>query len=359
MAHERVIATRGLSRRFGDVTAVDALDLTVDRGEIVGLLGHNGAGKTTTVRLLNGVLAPSAGSVRVLGLDPTTDGVALRRRCGVSTETPSVDERLTGRQGLTFFAEVYGVAPARVAARVDELLAAFDLSAAADLRVGTYSKGMRQRLTLARALLHEPDLLCLDEPSAGLDPVAAREVDDRIARLREAGTTVLLCTHNLAQAQALCDRVVVLERGRVVASGAPSALAAELGAGLAVRALLGVAEGHDVPSLLRGIEGVEGLGVAAGDPLELRFEARDHASIAATVRTLVRAGVEVFAVERQLPSLEDVYFALHRDERRAREPEDAVGGAPESAAAGGEVPASAAAAVGAPASAAAGGEERT
>ena len=359
MKPERVIETRGLTRRFGAVTAVDALDLTVERGEVVGLLGHNGAGKTTTVRLLNGVLAPSAGRAVVLGLDPATDGVALRRRCGVSTETPSVDERLTGRQGLTFFAEVYGVAPARVAARVDELLAAFGLSAAADLRVGTYSKGMRQRLTLARALLHEPELLFLDEPSAGLDPVAAREVDERIARLREAGTTVLLCTHNLAQAQALCDRVVVLERGRVVASGAPSALAADLGAGLAVRALLGVAEGHDVPSLLHGIEGVEGVGVVTGDPLELRFEARDHASIAATVRTLVRAGVEVFAVERQLPSLEDVYFALHRGERRMREPEDAVVGAPEAGAAIGEAPESAAAIVGAPESAAAGREERT
>ena len=324
MAREWVIETRGLTRRFGEVTAVDALDLMVERGEVVGLLGHNGAGKTTTVRLLNGVLAPSAGSALVLGLDPTTDGVALRRRCGVSTETPSVDERLTGRQGLTFFAEVYGVAPARVASRVDELLAAFDLGAAADQRVGTYSKGMRQRLTLARALLHEPELLCLDEPSSGLDPVAAREVDERIAGLREAGTTVLLCTHNLAQAQALCDRVVVLEHGRVVASGAPAALAADLGAGLAVRALLGVVDGRDVGSLLGGTEGVVGVEVMAGDPLELRFDARDHAAIAASVRALVRAGVEVFAVERQLPSLEDVYFALHRGERRTPHAADAA-----------------------------------
>ncbi len=317
MARAVVIETHGLTRRFGEVAAVDALDMSVARGEVVGLLGHNGAGKTTTVRLLNGVLAPSAGRARVLGLDPSRDGVALRRRCGVSTETPSVDERLTGRQGLRFFAEMYDVAPARVESRVAELLAAFELEGAADQRVGTYSKGMRQRLTLARALLHEPELLFLDEPSSGLDPVAARAVDERIAGLREAGTSVLLCTHNLAQAQALCDRVVVLEYGKVVASGAPTALAAELGARLTVRAVVRRDQATVASGALAGVGGVDRVTQHDGETLELHFEAADHDAIAAAVRALVRAGADVYAVERQLPSLEDVYFALHRGERPA------------------------------------------
>ncbi len=317
MAAAQVILTERLTRRFGEATAVDALDMTVERGEVVGLLGHNGAGKTTTVRLLNGVLAPSSGRAQVLGLDPQRDGVALRRRCGVSTETPSVDERLTGRQGLRFFAEVYDVARERVEPRLAELLAAFDLEAAADQRVGTYSKGMRQRLTLARALLHEPELLFLDEPSSGLDPVAARAVDERIAGLRDGGTTVLLCTHNLAQAQALCDRVVVLEHGKVVASGAPTALAAELGARLAVRVALRLDDASAAPGLLADVPGIDQVVTQQAEPLELRFEAADADAIAAAVRALVRAGADVYAVERELPSLEHVYFALHRGERLA------------------------------------------
>ena len=317
MAGVNVIETEGLTRRFGEVAAVDALDMSVARGEVVGLLGHNGAGKTTTVRLLNGVLAPSAGRARVLGLDPSRDGVALRRRCGVSTETPSVDERLTGRQGLRFFAEMYDVAPARVESRLAELLASFDLEGAADQRVSTYSKGMRQRLTLARALLHEPELLFLDEPSSGLDPVAARAVDERIAGLRAGGTSVLLCTHNLAQAQALCDRVVVLEHGKVVASGAPAALAAELGARLTVRAVVRRDDATLASGALTGVPGVDRVTQHDGETLELHFEAADHDAIAAAVRALVRAGADVYAVERQLPSLEDVYFALHRGERPA------------------------------------------
>jgi ABC-2 type transport system ATP-binding protein len=312
-----VIEARGLTRRFGDVTAVEALDLRVERGEVVGLLGHNGAGKTTAVRLLNGVLAPSAGCARVLGLDPMRDGVALRRRSGVSTETPAVDERLTGRQGLRFFAEVFDVPPERVEARIEELLVEFDLAEAADARVATYSKGMRQRLTLARALLHQPELLFLDEPSSGLDPVAARAVDERIARLRAGGTTVLLCTHNLAQAQALCDRVVVLERGRVVASGAPAALAADYGARLSVRALIRPADGVEPARSLACVPGLHGLEVRSGEVFELRFEAAGQSAIAAAVRALVTSGAEVYAVERQLPSLEDVYFAIHRGERPA------------------------------------------
>lgn len=333
-----VVETRGLTRDFGAHRAVDALDLRVERAEVVGLLGHNGAGKTTTVRLLAGVLTPTAGSARVFGLDPVTDGVGVRRRVGVSTETPAVDDRLTGRAGLTTFADLQGVPVARVRARVDELLVAFDLAAAADQKVGTYSRGMRQRLALARALLHDPELLFLDEPTAGLDPVAARSVADRVRSLRAEGRSVVLCTHDLDQAQALCDRVVVLEHGRVVASGAPAALAAELGAGLRVRFSWSAPPGLDPLARLAACDGwseVAAAGRDGGAPpgtspgshgapsvsadaprMSAGGVARDAEAVADAVAALAAAGVRLYAVERDLPTLEDVYFALHGQRAR-------------------------------------------
>jgi len=330
---ESVVVTQGLTREFiaraGTVRAVDGLDLTVARGEVVGLLGHNGAGKTTTVRLLAGVLTPTSGSARVFGLDPSRDGVAVRRRVGVSTETPAVDDRLSGRAGLTAFADLYGVPVARVRERVDALLSSFDLAEAADRKVGTYSRGMRQRLALARALLHDPELLFLDEPTAGLDPVAARAVADRIRGLRSEGRGVVLCTHDLAQAQALCDRVVVLEHGRVVAAGAPAALAADLGAGVRVRLVASAPEGVDVAAQLRELDGWSAVageppaaaGAAVGVPGDdgacvVAGVARDAEAVAEAVATVVHAGVRLYAVERELPDLEDVYFALHGKPRQ-------------------------------------------
>ena len=317
--------THALTRAFGTNRAVDALDLHVEVGEIVGLLGHNGAGKTTTVRLLAGVLTPTSGSARVFGLDPVADGVAVRRRVGVSTETPAVDDRLSGRFGLETYAELQGVAPERVRARVAGLLDAFDLSEAADRRVATYSKGMRQRLALARALLHDPELLFLDEPTAGLDPVAARAVVDRVRVLRGEGRSVVLCTHDLVQAQALCDRVVVLEHGRVVAAGAPAALAADLGAGVRVRVVGAAPAGVDVAARLTAVPGWRdvaadssggtdagaGGGVADPRPFALEGVARDADAVADAVAALVAIGARLHAVERDLPTLEDVYFVLH------------------------------------------------
>ncbi|MFO8149260.1 MAG: ABC transporter ATP-binding protein [Trueperaceae bacterium] len=362
---EPVVVTRALTREFpsegGTVRAVDALDLTVARGEVVGLLGHNGAGKTTTVRLLAGVLAPTSGSARVFGLDPSVDGVAVRRRVGVSTETPAVDDRLSGRAGLTTFADLYGVPVARVRQRVDELLSSFDLAEAADRKVGTYSRGMRQRLALARALLHDPELLFLDEPTAGLDPVAARAVADRVRGLRGEGRSVILCTHDLAQAQALCDRVVVLEHGRVVAAGAPAALAAGLGAGVRVRFVASAPADVDVAARLSALDGWGGVvaepGVAAtdapadGGALLVSGVARDAEAVAEAVATLVAGGVRLYAVERELPDLEDVYFALHGKRRKpsagevhggpgaapAHASRDAFDGTSHGAPAGGEV----------------------
>ena len=197
-----IIITEHLTRRFDDNIAVDDLNLEVRSGEVFGFLGHNGAGKTTTVRLLNGVLEAHTGKIRVLGLNPINDGSALRFRSGVLTESISLDNRLTARDNLHIYADLFGVPRSIVKSRVAELFEFFELSEHANERVSGYSTGMRQRLALARTLLHEPEILFLDEPTSGLDPLAAHQVNELISNLsREKGRTVFLCTHNLVEAQ--------------------------------------------------------------------------------------------------------------------------------------------------------------
>lgn len=306
---EMVISLRNLTRAFGDNLALDAASFEVAAGEVFGLLGHNGAGKTTTVRLLNGLLEPTSGSASVFGLDPSRDGTQIRRRTGVSTETPSVDDRMTGRDTLHYFAELYGVPKREVAGRTTALLAGYGLIGAADDRVGSYSKGMKQRLALARTLIHEPELLFLDEPTSGLDPVATKGVNELIGRLsREEGRTVLLCTHNLAQAQQLCQRVAVLEKGRVVALGAPHELARDLGMRRSIELQLGDGELGRALTLLRSRPE---FGTATGTGGTLQVTTVERELIPELVRLLAAEGLHIYSVETSEPSLEDVYFELY------------------------------------------------
>jgi len=312
MKPEPIIAVSGLTRRFGDVVAVDGLTLEIHAGEVFGFLGHNGAGKTTMVRLLNGLLAPDSGTVRVLEQEPLNDGPVLRRRTGVLTETPSLDERLTGRENLEIYAELYGVPPSEVVGRIESLLEGFELAHRADEKAGDYSKGMKQRLALARALLHEPEILFLDEPTSGLDPVGARRVHELISRLsQEQHRTVLLCTHNLAEAQKLCGRVAVLEHGRLVALGTPAELARRLGR--SQRLEIDVAP-EQVPAALVVLEA----GVGTIDPSPehgaILVTGADRETIPALVADLVGAGIRIYGITPREPSLEDVYFALHDEE---------------------------------------------
>src|SRR5581483_466819 len=224
-----IISLYNLSCRFREKVAVDNLTLEVNAGEVFGFLGHNGAGKTTTVRLLNGLLTPDTGRMRVMGMDPTTQGPALRRRTGVLTETPALEELLTARDNLSIYASLYNVPRNEIATKVQKLLMTFNLSDRADDRVRSFSKGMKQRLALARALLHDPEILFFDEPTEGLDPLAAHDVRELISKLsHEEKRTVFLCTHNLAEAQQLCDRVAVLEHGRLLTSGTPMELVRQL-----------------------------------------------------------------------------------------------------------------------------------
>lgn len=305
-----IITAAGLTRRFGDTVAVNDLTLEVYRGEVFGFLGHNGAGKTTTVRLLNGVLTPSAGEVRILGLNPLADGPGVRRQTGVLTETPSLDERLTARVNLSIYADLYGVPKADVKQRVDTLLAAFDLAERADDQVGEYSKGMKQRLALARTVIHEPALLFLDEPTAALDPVAARQVHEMILRTAREGRTVFINTHNLVEAQRLCDRVGVMEHGRLVAIGTPHDLARRLVRNLSVEFELAPGSRDQALQALHGAPGVASAGQRNG---AIVVSGAEREAIPDLISALVSAGVRIYQVTPQEPTLEDVYFALHSD----------------------------------------------
>jgi len=305
-----VVRTTGLSIRFGEIVAVDGLSLEVGAGEVFGLLGHNGAGKSTTVRLLNGVLTPTAGEASVLGLSPTRDGPALRRRTGILTEVPSVDDRLTAVENLTFHGRFQSIPDDQLSRRVSDLLEEFGLAERARDRVGTYSKGMRQRLALARSLLHDPELLFLDEPTSGLDPVAARHVHALIGRLRERARTIVLCTHNLVEAQRLCDRVAVLRAGRLLAVGTPAELGERLGADRVDLVVQPECLEGAMAALRRvGRSGVE-RGIEAG-ALVVRGAAR--ADVPVLLNTLAAACVPVYRAGAECADLEDVYQALMGD----------------------------------------------
>ena len=273
----------------------------------MGLLGHNGAGKTTTVRTIAGLLPPDRGAVRVAGLDPAADGVPVRRLLGVLPARPIVDDRLTAADNLRFAADVFGVPSEEVDARVATAMARFQLDDRASERVGGFSTGMRQRLSLARVLLSEPSILLLDEPTSALDPVAARGVRDLLAGLAGSGRrTVVLCTHDLTEAERLCDRVVVLERGRVVALGTPAELAAAHGqAGLRLE----VCE-EDVVRAAAVVERASGRAPEVeARTLSVRPLPRER--VPDVVRALVEAGVDVLEARRSDATLEDVYLALH------------------------------------------------
>ncbi len=298
----------GVLMRFGEVVALDHLTLHVPQGQVVGLLGHNGAGKTTTVRLLAGLLAPERGVVQVGGVDPLVGGGEVRQRLGVLPARPVVDDRLTAVQNLRFAADVFGVDRAGLDERISGLLGRFDLLDRADERVGGYSTGMRQRLSLARVLLPDPDVLLLDEPTASLDPVAARNVRRTLAGLaQDRDRTVVLCTHDLAEAEALCDRVVVLANGRVVAQGSPAELAAAHG-----RSGVLVEVASDQTDHARGIlASLHGTDVEVEGAGRIRAAGIPRTAVPELVRALVRADLAVHEVRRLDPTLEDVYLALH------------------------------------------------
>jgi ABC-2 type transport system ATP-binding protein len=309
-----IIEVNNLQRFFGDNKAVDGMTFTVDSGEVFGLLGPNGAGKTTTVRLLNGILPSSAGTAQVFGFNPGTQGEQIRRKTGVLTETPALYERLTASENLEFFGTLHEIPESDLKQRVEEMLDFFELTSRARDKVETYSKGMKQRLALARALIHKPPLLFLDEPTSGLDPEAAQQVNDLIANLSQAnGQTVVLASHNLLEAQRLCDRVAIINKGRILALGSLKELARKLWPATWVDIMFHVKPAENVSERLKSHRGV--IQVSADrkqDALSIQVDNED--AIPEVIRYLVQEGESILRVNPRDYTLEDIYFALQAGE---------------------------------------------
>jgi ABC-2 type transport system ATP-binding protein len=304
------VALGEVSRAFGDVLAVDSLTFTVPRGTVTVLLGPNGAGKTTVVRLVTGALRADSGTVSTLGLAPDRDdqGTEVRRRCGVVPARPALYDRLSGRDNLRYAAALFEVDPRAREDRIDEAAARFGIADALGHRVGGYSTGMRARLALARAVLHDPDLLLLDEPTAGLDPESARAVLGLIDEMAEGGKTVLMCTHLLLEAEGLADQVVVMDRGKAVVSGSPSELSRRYWP--AARVVLDADDPLklDAARDLPFVRAYQRNGVATVD-LERETDVPD------LVDALVHAGARLTRVEPCAPTLEELYFAIREHAR--------------------------------------------
>jgi lipooligosaccharide transport system ATP-binding protein len=221
-----VIVAEGLTKRFGSFTAVDAVDFEVRHGEAFGFLGPNGAGKSSTMRMIGAVSPSSAGTLRVLGRDPALDGPAIRARLGVVPQEDTLDNELTVAENLLIYGRYFDLPRKVIRPRIDELLTFVQLAERRNSKVEPLSGGMKRRLTIARALINEPDLLILDEPTTGLDPQARHLVWDRLYRLKQRGVTLVITTHYMDEAEQLCDRLVVMDRGRIVAEGSPRQLIA-------------------------------------------------------------------------------------------------------------------------------------
>lgn len=307
-----IVTVEHLCHRYGDHPALDDLSFEMREGEIFGLLGPNGAGKTTTVRLLNGMFLPAAGQMRVLGLDPTRQGAQVRRQTGVLTETPALYERLTARQNLSFFATLCEMPRPERASRIDELLSFFELEDRADDKVSTYSKGMKQRLALARALLHRPEILFLDEPTSALDPEASAQVRDLIASIgRDTGRSVLVCTHILSEAQRLCDRVAILGKGRLLALGSLDELRRRIMPGLWVQIDLLDGAPPGLESRLTALGGVQTVQI---DGNLMRLQVSEQAVVPAIAEAVIAAGGRLMRLNPREISLEEVYFALQNED---------------------------------------------
>ncbi len=301
------IEATGLTKAFGDTVAVDGVDLSVPRGSVYGVLGPNGAGKTTTIRMLATLLAPDGGSARVLGHDVVRESDSVRSLVSLTGQLASVDEDLTGRENLILIGRLLGLKRAGAKARASELLDAFGLSDAAGRLVKHYSGGMRRRLDIAASIVVTPELMFLDEPTTGLDPRSRNQVWDIIRAMVASGTTILLCTQYLEEADQLADGIAVIDRGKVIAEGTPAQLKASIGAGaLHVRLL----DPDQRPEAERILTRALGEAHPEPDPAGLSAPCADGDRAAEAVAELASSGVRIAGFSLGQPSLDEVFLAL-------------------------------------------------
>ncbi|HUI02066.1 MAG TPA: ATP-binding cassette domain-containing protein [Acidimicrobiales bacterium] len=304
---EAAVRTRALGRRFGATVALAGIDLEVRRGEIYGFLGPNGAGKSTLVRVLCTLLRPDAGQALVAGHDVVRHPQRVRVRIGVALQDAALDDRQTGRELLVLQGRLYGLTPPEIRRRLDDVLDLVDVGSAIDRMVGTYSGGMKRRLDLAAALVHNPEILFLDEPTTGLDPDSRARVWSEVARLNaELGITVFLTTQYLEEADALADRVGIMAQGRLVAEGPPEALKRAVGADRIVAEVAGADDG--ALERLRHLAGVDGVHAQGG---RVVVSAADGgAALVHVASELGRSGFDVRSITMRTPTLDDVFREL-------------------------------------------------
>ncbi|WP_138731839.1 ATP-binding cassette domain-containing protein [Modestobacter excelsi] len=301
------IDARGLGKSFGETRAVDGVDLAVPAGAIYGVLGPNGAGKTTTIRMLATLIPPDAGSARVLGHDVVSEAATVRELVSLTGQLASVDEELTGRENLRLLGRLLGYPRAAAKDRADELLDAFDIAEAGGKLVKHYSGGMRRRLDIAASIVVTPRLMFLDEPTTGLDPRSRNQVWEIARALVAEGTTILLCTQYLEEADQLADGIAVIDRGRVIAEGTPADLKASVGTGSLYLRLLHPGQRAEAAQLL---ERTVGPVVLEPEPAALSATGADAGRAAIAVAELSRAGFPLVHFSLQQPSLDEVFLAL-------------------------------------------------
>ncbi len=323
MAEELAIEADGLVKHFGETRAVDGLDLRIPTGTVYGVLGPNGAGKTTAIRVLATLLLPTAGSARVFGHDVVTEAEQVRSKVSLTGQFASVDEDLTGVENLVLLARLWGYSRADARQRAGELLEAFGLSEAADRQVKTYSGGMRRRIDIAASLVVTPQLIFLDEPTSGLDPRSRNQVWDIVRALVAGGTTVLLTTQYLDEADQLADRIAVIDHGRVIAEGTGSDLKSSVGAGMLHVRVRDVAQRAEAAAVLERVLATEAQ--LERDPAALTVRADDAGPAGLALSALQEAGIGVASVGFGQPSLDEVFLTLTG---RPAEPAGPAGGTP-------------------------------